>query len=586
MPRKRIVYAVQNAVFYTPAFLRKLFFFLLLSIVIRAQESWPLSSEWISLLTNNWTFYEDAAGESPSAIDFVTDANGSAGYYYSTPNSMFFRMFLNTSPLQTPTDLRPFSWSVALDANLDGFLDWLVHIGGKKEILWTYPNTIGYPDNIADLTANFTVNNPLTAGYVRVVAAPTPLYPNAAYLDIQVPFSALQMSGYSRNIFYTSAFTMAFGSNTNEDANTVTDVLGNTTTFGDALSASTTYTPSAPQSFGNIYDTRDTAPRSNAGIWYRNEILTVTGSGWPTSTSLYYNSGQRNISIINSESALLWSGVLTTDALGNFSNYSLTSIPLWAMPGIYTFLVEDPRNPGTYNAYDNFEIRAPVVTLQKSTADTLVSAGSTVNYSIVIQNTGNVAATLSTISDLLPQFFTYVTGSSSGLTTADPHISGQQLNWIGTWSVPAGGSLTLNFQAKVYQRGTHYNNVTISGGNFALLLSGPTAPVTVTGPSLNLVKSVDRMSAQPGDTLSYTVHYSNNGDGDATSVIILENIPANTVYVPSSASGAGMIVLYSHNGGISFDADPSPPVTNLSFQRTANLAPEENASLTFKVIVK
>ncbi|MDX9778500.1 MAG: DUF11 domain-containing protein [bacterium] len=101
-----------------------------------------------------------------------------------------------------------------------------------------------------------------------------------------------------------------------------------------------------------------------------------------------------------------------------------------------------------------------------------------------------------------------------------------------------------------------------------------------------MVKSVDRMSAQPGDTLSYTVHYSNNGDGDATSVIILENIPANTVYVPSSASGAGMIVLYSHNGGISFDADPSPPVTNLSFQRTANLAPEENASLTFKVIVK
>lgn len=538
------------------------------------------------MLTNNWTFYEDAAGESPSSIDFVTDANGSAGYYYSTPNSIFFRMFLNTSPLQSPTDLRPFSWSVALDVNLDGFLDWLVHLGGKKEMLWTYPNAIVYPDNIADLTANFTVNNPLTAGYVRVVAAPTALYPNAAYLDIQVPFTALQMSGYPRNIFYTSTFTMTFGSNTNEDANTVTDVLGNTTTFGDALAVSTAYTPSMPQSFGNIYDTRDTAPRSNAGIWYRNEVLTVTGSGWPTSASIYYNSGQRNIRIVNGLNAIIWSGVLTTNTSGSFTNYALTTIALSMLPGIYTLQVEDPRSPGLYKAYDNFEIRAPVVTLQKSTPDTLVNAGSTINYSILIQNSGNVAATLSTITDLLPVHFTYVPGSGSGMTSLDPQISGQQLTWIGSWSVPAGGQLTLNFQAKALQRGTYYNNVTINGGNFALLLSGPTAPVTVTGPTLNLVKSVDRMSAQPGDTLSYTVHYSNTGDGDATSVIILENIPSNTVYVPSSASGAGMTVLYSHNGGISFDADPSPPVTNLSFQRTASLAPEENASLTFKVIVK
>lgn len=586
MPLKTTVYVRRKGTSCTPGFLHKLFFLLLAFGGLAAQESWPLNGDWIPMLTSDWTNAADAIDGGPSPTDFVTDNDGIAAYYYATSSSLFFRMVLYGTPLQNPGNLRPYAWSVALDMNMDGYLDWLVLLGGKQEILWTYPNVNGYPDNIADLNANFSISNPITNSYVRTVSAASANFPNATYLDIQVPFTALQMAAYPRNIYYESTIALVYGSNTNEDANTNTDLVGTATTFAEALASVVNYTPSMPDSYGNIYDTRDPAPNSNAGIWYRNETLTVSGSGWPASTSIYYNSGQRNVTIINSESSLLWSGVLTTDAFGTFSNYSLTTIPLSAMPDIYTFLVEDPRHPGIYNAYDSFEIKAPLISVQKSTSDSLVNAGSTVHYSIVIQNGGNVDAALSTITDLLPEFFTYVPGSSSGLTTADPQISGQQLNWIGTWSVPAGGTLTLNFKAKAYQRGTHYNNVTISGGNFGVTLSGPSAPVTVSGPSLSLAKIVDRMSAQPGDTLSYTVHYSNTGDGDATSVIILENIPVNTTYVPSSASGADMTILYSHNGGISFDADPSAPVTNLSFQRSLSLAPGENATLTFKVIVK
>lgn len=538
------------------------------------------------MLNSDWTYQVDGIDGGPSEIDFVTDNNGISAYYYATPNSLFFRMVLYSSPLQNVKNLRPFAWSVALDADLDGYLDWIVLLGGKQEMLWTYPNVNGYPDNIADLTENFSVANPIQNSYVRTASAASANFPNATYLDIQVPYTALQMLSYPRNIYYENTIAIVYGSNTNENASSVTDLIGTATTFDEALASVVNYTPSMPESYGNIYDTRDTAPNSNAGIWYRNETLTVSGSGWPASTSLYYNSGQRNVSIINSESSLLWNGVLTTDAIGSFSNYPLTTIPLSAMPDIYTFMVEDPRNPGTYNAYDSFEIRAPVISLQKTTNDTVVNAGGIVNYSIEIQNTGNVGATLSTITDLLPQHFSYVAGSVSGLTNSDPAISGQQLNWIGSWNVPSGGSVTLNFQAKALQRGTFYNEVSISGGNFGVTLSGPTAEVNVTGPTLTLSKSVDKSSAQPGDTLSYNVYYANTGDGDATSVIILENIPLNTEFIPGSAAAADMEISYSHDGGVSFDNDPSLPVTHLSFLRSANLTAGSGSTLTFKVIVK
>jgi uncharacterized repeat protein (TIGR01451 family) len=554
---------------------------------MHAQEAWPLNSQWISLLSNDWASIEDASGDGPAGIDFVTDANGSAGYYYSTPTSLYFRMYLSSSPLQSPTNLRPFAWMIALDANLDGYLDWLVMLGGKSNRLWSYPNTTPYPDNTPDATPYFTLVGPLAAGYVRVTASPSPIYPNGTYLDIQIPYSTLQISSFPRNVYYTGTFAMAFASNTNEDANTVRDVTGNTNSFDEALAVVVNVTPTLPESYGTIYDTRDPSPISNAGIWYRNEVLTVSGAGWPASTSIYYNGGQRNIRIINSGHSLIWSGVLTTSASGVFSNYPLWSIGPTVPPDIYTILVEDPRNPGTYNSYDSFEIQAPEISVVKTTPDPLVPSGSNVSYTITISNTGNNPGNLSTIVDLLPDGFSYVSGSTGGLTTADPNISGNQLTWQGSWNVPVSGSISLTFTAKAALSGEDYANyVTINGDNFALMNTGPTAVVSISGPALVLSKSTDKTSAAPGDTITYTVSYGNTGNGDATAVFILENIPSNTLYVNGSAEGDGTIITYSHDGGISYDTDPTPPVTNLSFQRTAVLPPGGSGSVSFKVTVK
>jgi len=555
-----------------------------------AIESWPTSGQWIPLINKDWAYYLDNSNDvGQGFLDYVTDTPGMEAYYWSSSTSLFFRMTLRQTPIDSRTGILTTrgAWFIALDVDRDTYMDWVIQLSGISNVLNTYPNATSYPDNTPDATANFSVSAPLSGGYAQVVAAGTTLNPSAVYLDVQIPYTAVQKTGNSKNISYsvTVPFKMFYATSGKENF-TIKDALGPSTTITDAFLDANTYTPTLPTSYARIYETRDTAPYSNAGIWYRNEIVTVSGWNWPTSTSTYYNSGQRNVRVVDSGNSTIWSGVITTASDGTLTNAPMWTIDLTILPGIYRIEIEDPRNPGVYFPYDSFEIKAPIIAVQKTTSTPNVPTGANVSYAIQIQNTGNVEGTLSTITDLLPTNFSYVTGSSTGLTTTDPTIAGQQLTWIGNWSVPVSGSVTLNFQAKALQKGTFTNNATISGGNFAVKSTGETATVQVTGPLLTLSKMVDKTSASPGDTLTYSVTYSNTGDGDATFVFVLENIPSNTVYVINSASGSGTTITYSHNGGISYDANQTTPITNLSFQHTGTLAPGAGGSVSFKAIVK
>ena len=69
------------------------------------------------------------------------------------------------------------------------------------------------------------------------------------------------------------------------------------------------------------------------------------------------------------------------------------------------------------------------------------------------------AVVLNTITDTLPAGFTYTPGSTTGATTSDPTVSGQNLTWNGPFNDPAGGDVTLHFGVTVSSTpGTYYNN--------------------------------------------------------------------------------------------------------------------------------
>ena len=88
--------------------------------------------------------------------------------------------------------------------------------------------------------------------------------------------------------------------------------------------------------------------------------------------------------------------------------------------------------------------------MTSKTADSPTSPAGTQNgYTITIKNPNANAVTVSSITDTLPAGFAYVAGSTTGATTNDPAIAGQMLTWSGSFSVPAGSSISLHFVVTV-----------------------------------------------------------------------------------------------------------------------------------------
>ena len=123
--------------------------------------------------------------------------------------------------------------------------------------------------------------------------------------------------------------------------------------------------------------------------------------------------------------------------------------------------------------------RAPLSTTK--TADSATAApGGTDGYTITIHNPNVQAVSLDAITDTLPDGFTYQAGSTTGATTSDPSISGQQLSWSGPISVPASGDASIHFAVTVATgAGTYFNNASGVAEGFTVAPTGDTAPITV-----------------------------------------------------------------------------------------------------------
>ena len=150
---------------------------------------------------------------------------------------------------------------------------------------------------------------------------------------------------------------------------------------------------------------------------------------------------------------------------------------------------------------------------------------------------------LATISDTLPAGFSYVAGSTSGATTANPTVSGQTLTWTGPFSVPAGdgstaGSTTLHFDVTVSATpGDYVNNAGAVAAGFTVVPSGDSAPVTVVpAADLSIAKTDSPDPVTVGKDLSYSLLVSNHGPQDAAGVTVTDALPAGATFVSSSTT--------------------------------------------------
>ncbi len=163
---------------------------------------------------------------------------------------------------------------------------------------------------------------------------------------------------------------------------------------------------------------------------------------------------------------------------------------------------------GAYNLQQfKAQLAGSELWIGKSAAPSAVAPAGLVTYTVTVQNSSSVTAFINQVEDLMPAGFIYQPGTTSGLTTSDPIISGQTLTWNGGWLLAPGQTQTLSFQAQSTAiPGVYANTATLRGDNFADAATGPTAQVTVGSggsPPASGAKSIYLYST-PGLDLSRT----------------------------------------------------------------------------------
>ena len=140
---------------------------------------------------------------------------------------------------------------------------------------------------------------------------------------------------------------------------------------------------------------------------------------------------------------------------------------------------------GANATYSHFTVFSPLgivgPSLTKTAQLATTTAGGPDGYTITITNSDPAAVTLTSITDHLPAGFSYSAGTTSGVTTTDPTVNGQDVTWTGTFTVPAASTATLTFGVTVSTvPGTYTNNADGTSASAIVTGTGDTAPVTVT----------------------------------------------------------------------------------------------------------
>ncbi|BAL80367.1 DUF7619 domain-containing protein [Caldisericum exile] len=204
-------------------------------------------------------------------------------------------------------------------------------------------------------------------------------------------------------------------------------------------------------------------------------------------------------------------------------------------------------------------IGAPAnLTISKSDNIDPVPAGQNIIYTIKYQNTGGQTATGVMITDILPSNVIYVSSNPSGTYNSGPPAT---LTWnIGSLPAGSSGTITVTVQVPVNTtNGTVFtNNATISSDNTNPVSdSEDTTVLSAPVLTINKTSTMPHNPAQPGDTVTYTITYGNNGNLTAANTFIVDKIPANTKFIVGSVTGEqGVSIEYSNDNGTTWTYTP------------------------------
>ena len=248
-------------------------------------------------------------------------------------------------------------------------------------------------------------------------------------------------------------------------------------------------------------------------------------------------------------------------------------------------VVGDPPPPN----FDNSRTHQVSKIVTPSTAQ--VGVWSQFVYTISVENRGDKSKSLNVIYDDLPPGFSYVSLSTTGITTSEPSVTGSLVTWdISSEgiSLAPGQTVYMNFHAEAtVGEGTYCNESWVEPGG-SKTSSGKTALVTVgtpannlcAGPAISLSKVVNTALVLGGEatTFTYTITIDNNGSVTLNMSKIRDRLPGGFMYVVGTA------------GGDITGAEPSTMIQQGSQRLDWNFSPDyqippgETRTLTFDAI--
>lgn len=210
----------------------------------------------------------------------------------------------------------------------------------------------------------------------------------------------------------------------------------------------------------------------------------------------------------------------------------------------------------------------------KMSSASTVLPGETFTYTISLQNP-SAEDRYVYLSDPLPDEVTYVSSTGDAVYDAGTHT----VSWDGL--LPGTSLSTIEFDIAVMaETDLVYNTLIENDASLSHKQDGTpfahlTANTTVgTGAGLEIEKTVDAINGLAGDTLNYTIVFSNTGIETACGVAMTDTVPAKldviTGTVAATKASTGIYDLYE-DGLIRWEGDlASGEAVTVTFQATIN----------------
>ncbi|PFL21912.1 cell surface protein [Bacillus cereus] len=261
---------------------------------------------------------------------------------------------------------------------------------------------------------------------------------------------------------------------------------------------------------------------------------------------------------------------------------------------LYSYTVDPNGAPATTSTSTNI-VTTPVldamITMIKSVDQTLVTLGDTITYTTILTNNGNTNATNITFTDLIPDGTTFVSDSVTinGITQLglNPNTG------ITIGSIAPNSSIAIAFQVTATSTPAQ-NPIANSATASYTFIADPNAPIisrnvtsntvftTINTATILSLKQVDKSFSRIGDTLTYTVTLTNNGNSSAQNVIFSDTMPSGTTFITNTFSINGIPQSGANpTNGVNIGPITAGSTVNVSFQVNVTSLPTENPIINF-----